>query len=242
MAVASSATGRPEEAAASTTLWETIEAASGVIFGVFLVVTLVLQGSVPTPDSTSQKIADYFSDNRDAILWSQFIGGIGFIFFFWFVSLLRGIALRSPGGARLGNLAFGAAVSGMAVLLVSAAAYSSISFWIAAEESPNLDAVRALFDIGTITLFASLIPLAVFLLATGIALTRGSDLPAWTGWCAIVLAILAVLGSSGMVDPDNPLGYLAWITSGLFVIWAIVVSVMLLMRARSGALRIAELN
>ena len=81
MASASSAAGRPQEVAAAVSLWDTCEAASGLIFGVLLAVGLVLQGSVPAPDSTNQKIANYFTDNRDSMRWSQFIAGIGFVFF-----------------------------------------------------------------------------------------------------------------------------------------------------------------
>jgi hypothetical protein len=61
---------------------------------------------------------------------------------------------------------------------------------------------------------------SVFLLASGLAMVRGAMLPAWPGWVAIALGVLAVTPGGFFAI----LGMLAWVAA---------ISVMLFMRGES---------
>jgi hypothetical protein len=65
----------------------------------------------------------------------------------------------------------------------------------------------------------------VFALCNGLAILRGSALPRWLGWVALVMAVLFVI---------PPIGFAGFI---LLVPWSLVVSVVMFLRYEAGGTR-----
>lgn len=212
-----------------------VEASSGVLFAVLLVVQGALSRGVPMPDEDVAGILDHFRDNQSGYLWGTYVNLLASFFGLWFVSILRSVWLRAEGGTgRLANLAFGGFVGGAVLVLATMGAYASIAYAIVDQESPNETAVRGLFDLGYQFVFASAILFAVFFAAAAVLILRTRVMPGWLGWWAAVTAAVFVLSASASGDADNPLSALGQLAFVLMMVWFLIAGVRAVMRQRAG--------
>ena len=84
--------------------WDTLAAAGGIVGVALFVLAGILYGSPPGVDEDAQSVADFFSDNRDQLLTSVFLQGLGVLAILWFVDALVH-AMREVGEARLATAA-----------------------------------------------------------------------------------------------------------------------------------------
>ena len=196
--------------------WRRIVPLTGLVFVVLLVVSFIVGGDTPDPDASAQEVASFYTSHDTSTAVSALLGGLGVVFFLFFLGILRGELRRHEEGP---GVLSGTAFAGGIVLARGGAAFAGFGVTLA-DTADDLDpsasqAINALSGDFFVPVAAGVI---VFLIAAGIAVVRTRALPKWLGWAAIVIGVL-------------------WVTPIFFVagpgalLWVAVVSVLLSMRA-----------
>jgi hypothetical protein len=188
---------------------------TGLAFVVLVLVAVIVGGESPSATDPIGEVVDYWKDNQDRAIAASIIAAFSAVALLWFAGVLRSVLAAAEGPpARLANTAFGGAV-------VGAAGWAAlISFNFAAADTADEvapEATQALSVLQADFFFPVAIGFSVFLLAAGLAMVRAGAFPAWTGWTALVLGVVAV----------TPAGFFAILA---MLAWIIAVSLMLFMR------------
>jgi len=190
---------------------------TGLLFVVLAVVGSVIGGEPKDAGNTAQEIVDHYVDNKSAIVFGAAILGLACVALVFFAAYLRMVLRREEGD---GGMLSALTLVGAAIMAVGLAIDATILFAIAEAaddiEPTSVETLQAFWDNDFMPIAVGLV---VFLLSSGIAITRYAVLPKWLGWAAIVLAVVGM----------TPLGFFAFLAGGL---WIAVVSVMLSLRAR----------
>jgi hypothetical protein len=191
---------------------------SGIVFAALIIASFAVSGSTPGVKATGQHVISYYTDNRGSQLASAFLGLYAIVFFLFFAAALRGYLRRAePESGSLAAMSLGGAV----LLAVGGAIFASVTIGLAdAPDKLGADAAQALNVLNNDFFVPLIAGVCVFMIANGVATIRWGVLPAWLGWIAILIAIVAV----------TPIGFFGFLAT---VIWIIVVSVLLLLRARA---------
>jgi hypothetical protein len=191
---------------------------TGLGFVVLLIVSFAIAGQPEDADNPPSEVAQWYQDNKDAAMIGAFIGTVAAVPLIFFGAYLRKVL--EPAGAMLSILP----VIGVAIVGVGAAIDNMLLF-AAAEAADTVPAeevhvIQAIWDNDFLPFFLGIM---VFNWSVGIAVLRSAVLPKWMGWLAIVGGVIALAG---------PIGFI-----GAFValIWVVIASIMLSMRARRGA-------
>lgn len=197
---------------------------TGLAFVVLVLVAVIVGGETPSADDPIVKVVNYWNDNQDQNIAASIIAAFSAVFLLWFAGVLRSVLAAAEGmPARLSNTAFGGAVVGAAgwtMLIAFNFAAADTAGEVAPQVTQTLSVLQADF------FFPLAVGFSVFLLATGLALVRIGILPAWMGWIALVLGVLAV----------TPAGFFAIL--GMLA-WIVAVSLMLFMRGTPATPRTA---
>lgn len=200
--------------------WKRLAPLTGVVFAALLVASFIVSGNTPDSDASAQEVASFYSSHETSQAISALLGGLAVIFFLFFLGILRGeLRRREEGPGVLSATAF----AGGILLAVGGASFAGIT--IALADNPDKidpsasQALSVLSNDFFVPLGAGTV---VFLIASGIAMVRGTAFPTWLGWAAIVIGVL-------------------WITPAFFVagpgalLWVLVVSILLSQRAAPAA-------
>jgi hypothetical protein len=194
---------------------------SGIVFVVLVLVSAFI---LDTPDSnaSASKVLTFYQAHQNAASASGLLTGLAVIFGLFFFGYLRDYLRQDRATRWLASTAFGGVI-----LFAVGGALSAGSLFALGDQPHVLNAAAA----QTLNLIQSdgsvgftQAGLAVFFLATAVAILRGRLLPAWLGWVSVVL---------GLVAASLVLTFFAFIATG---VWVIVVAVMLWVKAgRAGA-------
>jgi hypothetical protein len=189
---------------------------TGLGFVVLLIVSFAIGGEPKDADNPPSEVAQWYQDNKDAAMIGAFIGTVAAVPLIFFGAYLRKVL--EPAGAMLSILP----VIGVAIVGVGAAIDNMLLF-AAAEAADTIPAeevhvIQAIWDHDFLPFFLGIM---VFNWSVGIAVLLSGALPKWMGWLAIVGGVISLAG---------PIGFI-----GAFValIWVVIASIMLSMRARS---------
>jgi hypothetical protein len=188
----------------------------GILGVAFIVAAFAIGGETPDADETAQKAVDFYVKNDTDQLISAILLAYGALALLGFSSVLRN-ALRTAEGAGAGASTFGFA--GAILYSLGMALFGGITFTLA-DVADKLDpsAVQALNALNSDFFLPLALGTCAFLLGMGISIIRTGALPKWLGWVAVVLAVIAI----------TPLGFFAFLASG---IWVIIASIVLSRRA-----------
>lgn len=198
--------------------WDRLAPLLGVAFVVLLVVDIAIGGTEPGPGASSSKVVSWYVAHRSSIRASDYLMAVVLVLGLFSYGYLRDwLGKETPG---LATTAFGGAV----LFAVSGALSSGVQ--LALSDSPGrlspatAHALNALN--GYVAAIAVAAGAAVLLLAAGLAILRGTRLPAWTGWLALVFGVVSLL-------PYRSVGLLP---AG---IWTLIVSIVLFVRGPQAA-------
>jgi len=195
---------------------------TGVAFILIVVASIIIVGDEP-PEAKDggQEIIDFYTDKQDEVRISGLLGALAavlMVFFFARVTTL----VRAAG--QEGSMLPTVALIGAGIFATGVAIDSTLQFALA-EAGEDIDptaaqAIQAIWDNDFVPF---IVGLSLMMLATGIGVLRSGILPKWLGWVAVFAGLFIFAG---------PIGFIAM---PITAIWILIASVMLTMRARSGA-------
>jgi hypothetical protein len=210
------------------------EAATGIAFVVFVLGGLIMQGNPPKADDSIDEIRSFFN-HRGAILAGDYLIGMGWAFFLWFLGSVRFYLRAGAGGDdRFWTATFGGALAGTVLVLASTAGLNGIAFQVAPVADPVL--LRALFDLDNALLILAGFGFAVFFVAAACSGARSGALGPAMCWSGIVVALIQVVGAaqlfarSGFFQVAGPLAFAAILSASL---WTLALSIAII---RAGGL------
>ena len=189
---------------------KTIGPLTGILFVVLAIVAFLVSGETPATDDSRREIIDFYLDNDDSQAAAAAVLALGCVALIFFLGSLRR-ALRAEAGDE-GGLSTVALLGGV-VMAVGASIFAGISFTLgdAADELPPA-AILALNALNSDMFFTVAVGTAVFNLALGLAIVRHGGLPRPLGWVALVIGIAGL----------TPLGFFAFLATGIVIVWASV--------------------
>ena len=191
---------------------------TGVLFVVLAVLAFIISGETPDTNDSPQKILDFYVKNDSSQLWAGAVLAWSTVPLMFFMGVLRSTLRAAEGSiARLSAVAFGGGI----VLVLGALSFAGFTFTLGdvADDGLTPQAAQALNALNSDFFFPVAVGVATLMIATTIATLGSRALPAWLGWAALVIGIVAL----------TPLGFFAFLA---FLLWTIVTSIVL-WRARS---------
>lgn len=175
----------------------------------------ILEGAGnPADPSSGVEIAEFYRDDRVAILAAATLHGLGGVFFLWFVAALR-TTLEAAGSPRwLATAMLVGGTAGGALMLLMTGGQSTGA--TTDKELITPDTAIVFWRLAHGVFVAAELALVVFLGALSILALRRLVLPRWLGWFGLVVTILLLI---------PPIGWAALLF--LLPIWLIVASVVL---------------
>ena len=210
-------------------LWDRVAAATGIAFVVLGIIALVVVPQAPQPDASSSEVAAYYTDNRSGILAQTYLFAVAGIFFLWFLGSLRSHLRRAEGGTgRLSAVAFAGGIATFAAFGTG----SGISAAMAAGIAPQGDfaVANAFFELGSQVFSGVAFPVIVLSLAASIAILRYRAFPDWLGWLGLAVTLTGIIGSFALFADSGffaPGGGFSYVSFGLFFVWFLLLSVVL---------------
>ena len=179
--------------------WERYGAATGIAFGLLLVVTIFAAPQPPHIDASAQKVITYYTDHRHAVLAAGVFGAFASVAAVLFVAHLRHIFDRVEHGIEgLSTVVFAAGLVTIAASLVSGVISTTLAF-MTVQPGGVIDGglVRALYDISYVSYGPTFLLLALFLGAVAVGMIRGEVATPALGWFAAVVAAVSVAAAIG---------------------------------------------
>ncbi|WP_431235256.1 hypothetical protein ACQ856_12610 [Mycolicibacterium psychrotolerans] len=175
---------------------------AGIAFVIATVVAALLTGQPPGPEASNQTVQRFFIDHHSQVVLQGWLYALATGLVIWFAVAVRRLLHTAPGGRHLGDLFF------VGTVAVAALSFVSMSIRIVAAGAAHelsASAVRAVGGDFSLVLLA-LCGFIVALAATGYAGCVFSHpmLPRWTGWLAVIAAVVNVVGTLSVFLSDGP--------------------------------------
>jgi hypothetical protein len=199
---------------------------SGIPAVVLIAAGFSASGATPREDAPVDKLVSFYNEHDTGQIVSGVLVSLGALLFLLFASALVDVFRRSETESRtLAALSYGGALLFTAGLTVGA----GLSVFIGGTVS-DLEpaALQALHVASLIVIFPISIGASAFFLGAGFEVLRTQLLPAWLGWSAVVLGVVAAIPSHVLGGALDHIGIIP--VTGLGI-WTLVVSVLLTRRA-----------
>jgi hypothetical protein len=194
--------------------WAPLTGVASAVLGVAAAAILIITNP-PGSDATGKEVIAFYSSNGATQQVAAALLALAFVFLIFFAGSLRAFVRQAPGVEALGAVLLAGAV------LEAAGQTTGAGFvWALAQGSHRLDpsAAQSLNALSNDAVATNTAGMIVFGIAAGLAILRSKRLPAWLGWMAIAMAVV-------VVTPLEALSFAA------LVIWMVIVSVLIWMRA-----------
>jgi hypothetical protein len=205
---------------------------AGILFVVIGMVALFLPGTPPKADEVS-KITSYFADKRGSILAANYMAGLAFAFFLFFVGALRAhLGAADAEGVRPGSAALAGGVMATAMIIAGNAVINGAVFQVAAAGDTNVN--HALYDVASDLFVSSGFGFAVFFGGAAVAIAATGALPSFLAPAGLVAAVLnaiapvALFAKTGFFAIGGAFGFVAPLAS---VLWVLAASIFMLRQA-----------
>jgi len=199
---------------------------SGVAAVALILAGFAAAGNAPKGTSSVAKVVAYFSKHSSAQTTSGVLLSLGALLFLVFSASFAARVRSVPGGAALCLL-------GAGVLAVGLTTYAGLSIAmadvVAHVPGSALQVLNVLAD-DAVFVFLITIGTSAFLLGAAAAVFGTALLPRWLAWWAVAFAIVGAIPSHVLGGTLDHIGLLAFAGLG---IWALVVGVMLTVRAQT---------
>jgi hypothetical protein len=236
--MSASTTGTRSSTGANTSVfWERLWRQSGINFVVFFVIAYLLYGNLPQVGASADALVAFYSGHRTRILIAAVISGMAVLNLLWFAAAIRTtLADAGRDGWGAAATASSAAVGGLFLLIITVCA--ALAYSIAGPGNPTL--LSGLNDFAWACVVLTSFPRAMLIMSGTFGLWRAGLISTALFAAGVAAVVLVLLGgttwlSSGFWAPDG--AYSRFVSPIIFLVWALVVSRVLLSRSpatRSG--------
>jgi hypothetical protein len=184
----------------SESTWERYGAATGVAFGILLLVGIFAAPAPPHIDASAQKIATYYANHRHAVLTAGVFGAFATVAAVLFVAHLRHVYDRVENGIEgLSTVVYASGIAAVGASVFYAITSTTLAF-MTTQPGGLEDAglTRALYDIGYVGNGFTFLMAATFLAANAVGMVRGEVATPALGWFAALVGAgctVAAIGS-----------------------------------------------
>jgi hypothetical protein len=209
-------------------------ALAGIVGVVLLLVSALIQGSLPKPDDPVGKISKFLVDKGDEIRWAGFIGALGSIVLLGWLGAVWRLLRRTEGGEPMfAVVAAAGAVFATAVINVSAVL---LSVMVIVGPAALGNDTRTLYLLTNNLIALGAMGLGLFTGAFATVIVRSGVLPRVLGWLGALIALVFFATGGGIASTRDVFFYLSFVGFVAFTLWTIVVSVLMYrMPARASA-------
>lgn len=190
---------------------------TGIVFAVLSLAGMLTAQVPPGIKASGEEVIAFSKKHASSQKTADVLLIAGFAFFVLFAGSLRAHLRRSPDGEAAGTTA----LVGAGVMAGGMAVYIGCDYAVnAAPDALSPAAAQALNVLALRLVFPAVVGGFVFGVAAGAAILRSRQLPAWLGWAAIVIGVIAPV----------------WILQvALLYLWAVVVSILVYRRSEPAA-------
>jgi hypothetical protein len=207
--------------------WEKYGAATGIAFGLLLLVAIFAAPQPPHIDASSQKILGYYADHRHAVLTAGVFGAFSTLAAVLFISHLRHVFDRVEHGIEgLAAVVYAAGIGAVAASMLGGVVQTSLAF-TTAQPGDLIDGgtARVMYDLVWVSNGMTFMLAALWLAAIAVGMVRGEVATPVLGWFAAAVSLLSVVGGVGLLTVSSYSA--AWSAIGLAAIvgvalWTIV--------------------
>ena len=198
---------------------------TGILFVALVVAGILTGGETPSVSDSPEKIAAYYTDNKDRLRIGLQLFVLGTVAAVFFGSYMRSVLDRGDGE---NGLLSRAAFAGIVIFAVGGAIDATLLLAMT-EIVDDVDAtqIQTLQGVWDNDFIPFAVGFSLFNLASGLSIVLHRSLPVWLGWLAIVIGIVAL----------TPVGFFAFPGTGL---WILIVCVVLLISERRVAAPVVE--
>lgn len=185
--------------------WEKYGAATGIAFGILLLVAVFMVPSPPHIDASPGKIASFYSDHRHAVLTANVIGTLAGIAAILFICHLRHVFDRVEGGIEgLSTVVFALGLAAVAFSALSGIMASTLAM-MAGQPGNITDGglVRAVYDISFIANGVTFMLVGAWLGAVAVGMVRGEVATPALGWFAAAVGVVCIVLGVGLQTVGN---------------------------------------
>lgn len=189
---------------------------AGALAGVlWLVGVFVLEGAGnPADPSNGEAVAEFYRDDRVAILAGATLHGLGGVLFLWFVAVVRSLVQARGAPHWLASaVAVGGTAAGALMLCITGGQSTGAT---TDKELLSPDVAIVFWRLAHGFFVGAELALAVFLAAMSLVALRRFLLPRWLGWFGLVVTILLLI---------PPVGWIGVLF--LLPLWLVIASVLL---------------
>ena len=221
----SATTPRPDPVAP---LVQRLVAASGIVFALLLILTLVISDAkTPQDDSALAEWTQFARENEDDKRIGALVFALATYTFLLFLGFLRNAIgnaeTAARGFTRAGYIVLAAGTAGISGLAVAA----FIGAASLAEPDTPPETIRALFELSSAGLGLSAAGMGACFVTVGLVNAGVRALPAWLGWVALACGLSFVLQLGVLLsdDEDNFFGIFFPIAFLLLIVFCVGSSV-----------------
>jgi hypothetical protein len=183
---------------------------TGILFVVLAIVAFAVGGNTPDVNDSARDVVSFYVDNDSEQIIAAALLALGCVALIFFLGSLRRVLRATPGDQ--GGLSMVTLLGGLAIA-VGSSIFAGIGFTLgdAADDLPA-SATLALNALNSDLFFPVAVGAATFNLGLGLAVLRHGGLPRLLGWLALVLGIAGL----------TPVGFFAFLATGIVIVWASV--------------------
>ena len=185
--------------------WERYGAATGIAFGILLLISLFAAPQPPHIDATTGKILTYYIDHRNAVVVAQLVGVFAGVAALLFIAHLRHVFDRVENGIEgLSTVVYAAGLAAVAASILGGIAQTTLAFMTAQPDSlDTVGVTRALYDMNTLSFGVTSVFAALFLGAVAVGMLRGEAATSLLGSFAAADAVALLVAGIGMLTVSS---------------------------------------
>jgi hypothetical protein len=187
---------------------------------IFIVFAFVVEGDTPGEKASGAQVMDYYNSHQGRSMIGVFGAPLIALLLVLFAAAVRSRAERSGAGSAASATMFGGALLWAAGILLGSAIDLGL---VSSSDHHQSDVARTLNVLSNADWVPFIAGIAVFLFGCGLTVLTTHVLPAWLGWVALAVGVVALAGPGGF--------------AGFFVgpLWILIAGIVLGLRRTDAA-------
>ena len=207
---------------------------AGIAFVVLILVTAFLPGSPPKLSDSSAKITKFFVDKADEMRIVTYVGGLATVAVLLWLGALYRVLRRAEGAAQLSVSALAGGIIAAALTTTGGVVLGAVAI-LKLQNGIEPAGVRFFYVLGNMLVIAAGFGVIVLIGATSLIVARTGIMPKWIAVLGLVDVLLWFVATGAVTSTKDFVFYFSLAAFGLFAIWVLSVSIMMLRSAGEGS-------